>query len=203
MIPAGIYPAVVVPVEVDGETTSIQFGPPTENSPFSAAICFEILSGPHAGQKITAFLHFNDELKPGKKMSQMDRSLESLRICGFTGNDIDQFFGQQPQNEVSLTIAHEEYQGKVSAKVKWINKPGGGGGIVLEKRLQGADLRKLSARLKGRLSKTPTYEGKKAERQPPTAGPAGDEGWSGMDQGDPDPTAATPSSPPDDDSIPF
>lgn len=194
MIPAGTYPAVVVPVEVDGESTSIQFGPATDKSPFTAAVCFEVLSGPQAGQKITSFLYFGD--------NSIDRSVESLRICGFKGDDIDQFFGQRPENEVSIVVEHEEYDGKTRAKVKWINKPGGGG-LVLQKRLAGADLKKMSARMKQRMKAAPVYEGKKAERQAPTSGPAASEEWNGMDQGDPDPTAGPARDTRVDDDLPF
>ncbi len=209
MIPAGTYPAVVVPVEVDGEMVSIQWGPASQNSPLSAAVAFEILSGQHAGQTITAFLHFSTEVKPGSKTgkSQMDRSIESLRYCGFTGDDIDQFFSQNPENEVSITVEHEEYQGKTRAKVAWINKPGGGGGFVLQKRMAPTDLKKMAARMKSKIKAAPVYEGKKAERQAPTASEGeGTGGWNGLDQGDPDPTAGTQVREPgadDDSSIPF
>jgi len=175
---------------------SIQWGPKTTNSPFQACLCFEILSGPYAGQQLSAWLYF------GEKSYQ--RSLDALRACGFSGDDIDKFSNQRPENEVSIVVEHEvDDKGKTRAKVKWVNKPGTGNGFVFKERLPANDLRSFSARLKGKLKATPAYEGKKAERQPATAPAESEEvgGWSGQDQGDPDPTAGTRE--PGADDLPF
>jgi hypothetical protein len=187
MIPEGIYAAAVVPVETPHGSLSIQFGPPTPNSPFSAALSFEIINGPCSGQRMTAFLYFGDKAgKSGK--TTFERSIESLRICGFTGDDLDKFSDQHPDQEVSLTVKHEVYtnpqtgEKKTTAKVAWINSPMRG--FVIEAPLATSDLRKFSAQFKGALKRMPPVVTRKAERQAPSAAPPADDGggWSGNDQ---------------------
>lgn len=76
---------------------------------------FRLLEGPDEGRTITAFLYFTQE-------GNTKRSLESLQHCGCTFPDGDIFnlegFGA---SDVRLVIEHEEYDGKMRAKVKWIN----------------------------------------------------------------------------------
>jgi len=190
---SGRHPAVVVDVETESGPLAIQFGPPTQNSPFQAILSFEIVRGPYAGQRISAWLYFGSTVSKSGK-SVMDRSLEALRVCGFTGDDLDKFSEQHPDQEVELTIEMEEYEGKRRPKVKWIDSPNRGG-FVLEAPLAQTDLRKFSAQLKGALKKAPVVQGKKAERQAPTPAPAGGgDGppqWDGMDQ-DPGPPIDDP-----------
>lgn len=200
MLPAATYAAVVAPVETEKGPVYIQWGPGTDKSPFTAAVCFEVLNGPQAGQKITAFLYFSDTAgKSGKTV--FERSLESLRVCGFTGDDIDKFADQTPDIECSIVVEHETYQGKTTAKVKWINQAGGQG-FTFEKPLDATSLRKYSAQFKSKLRSIPVVAGKKAERQPPTAAPADDEGGSGWNGND---TMAPPAGLPPgaDQEIPF
>ena len=197
MLPAGTYAAVVSPVQTDHGTVPIQWGPGTDKSPFTAAVNFEIINGPFSGQKITAFLYFSDTAgKSGKTTAE--RSIESLRACGFTGDDIDKFADQSPDIEVQIVVEHETYQGKVRAKVAWINAASRG--FTFEKPLETSSLRKFSAQLKSTLKAIPVVQGKKAERQPPTsAPPADDNGWNGND------TLPPPNNNPRtaDDDIPF
>lgn len=199
MIPAAIYSAVVVPVDTESGPLSIQFGPPTKNSPFSAALSFEIISGPYSGQRITAFLYFGSKAGAKSGKTGMERSLESLRICGFTGDDLDKFSDQHPDQEVSITVVHDTYQdektgeSKTNAKVAWINSPMRG--FVLKEALPQTELRRYSAQLKGTLKKIAPVSGRKAERQPATPMAAGSNGadddpmppWSGNDEPDPPP----------------
>lgn len=194
MLPAGTYASVVAPVETEKGPVYIQWGPGTTKSPFTAAVCFEVLNGPHAGQKITAFLYFSD--------GAVDRSLESLRACGFTGDDIDKFSDQTPDIECQIVVEHETYDGKTRAKVKWINSASRG--FTFEKPLDAPSLRKYSAQLKSKLKGIPVVAGKKAERQAPSTAPSSDEGsgWSGNDQLPPPSNNPTDSGAADD-SIPF
>lgn len=193
MIPAAAYPAVVVPVETENGAFSIQWGPATPKSPFTAAVCFEILSGPQAGQKITAFLYFGE--------GSVGHSMKALRACGFTGDDIDKFADQTPDIECQIVVEHEVYEGKTRAKVKWINQAGGQG-FTFEKPLDRGSLRKFSAQFKSALKAVPSVTGKKAERQAPSAAPPSD--YDGMDSLPP-PTDNPPDGPPpaSDDDIPF
>lgn len=189
---SGRHPAVVVPVETESGPLSIQFGPATKSSPFQAILSFEIIRGPHSGQRISAWLYFGTDKADKKGKTVMDRSLEALRVCGFTGDDLDKFSDQHPDQEVDLTIDMEEYDGKRRPKVKWINSPSHGG-FVLEAPLGQSELRKFSAQLKGALKKAPVVQGKKAVREAPTAAPSGTPvddpmpDWSGNDEPDPPP----------------
>jgi hypothetical protein len=192
---SGRHPAVLVDVETESGPLAIQFGPATKSSPFQAIVTFEIVRGPFSGQRISAWLYFGTDKADKRGKTVMDRSLEALRACGFTGDDLDKFTDQHPDQEVELTIEMEEYEGKRRAKVKWINPPNRGG-FVLDAPLAHSDLRKFSAQLKGALKKAPVIQGKKAERQAPTPMPAGaasDDApaWDGMDQ-DPGPPVDDP-----------
>jgi hypothetical protein len=191
MLPAATYAAVVSPVETEKGPVSIQWGPGTVNSPFTAAVSFEVLNGPCAGQKITSFLYFGEK--------SAERSLESLRACGFTGDDIDKFSDQTPDIECQIVVEHETYQGKTRAKVKWVNAPYKG--FTFEQPLDAPSLRKYSAQLKSKLKGIPVVAGKKAERQPPTAATTEDagSGWNGNDTMPP-PSGAPPI---DSDPLPF
>jgi hypothetical protein len=53
-----------------------------------------------------------------------DRTIESLRHCGWEGSDLSELQGLDA-NEVDLVIEQEEYEGRVYPKVKWVNRAGG------------------------------------------------------------------------------
>lgn len=59
-----------------------------------------------------------------------ERTVESLRHAGMTGDDLVALEGLGSKN-VELVIAEEEYQGEFRAKVKWVNKLGGGRGLTV------------------------------------------------------------------------
>jgi hypothetical protein len=74
-----------------------------------------------------------------------ERTIESLRICGWTGTD---FSDIQVGAEVSLVIENETYDGKTRQKVQWVNRPQG---LAMKKQM-GADAAKaFSAKMKGKL----------------------------------------------------
>lgn len=53
-----------------------------------------------------------------------DRTIESLRYCGWQGEDLSDLHGLDA-NEVDLVIEAEEYEGRTYPKVKWVNRAGG------------------------------------------------------------------------------
>lgn len=154
LIPEGRYLAACS--LVDGQ--SIQWGPATANSQFSAAVALTIAKGEYAGITLTKFLYFGNTLDKGGKTGE-ERSLEALRVIGFTGDDIDKFCDQVPSNLVEITIQHEQYNGKTQVKVGFINRPGGGGGFVLKEKLDARELRANAAKLKAKLSRMPDVKG--------------------------------------------
>ena len=85
-------------------------------------IPFEIVGGDHErrnGHTITAWLYFASE-------KQEARTIESLRICGWRGDDLTDLrtVGGPTAPVVELVTEDEEYpvgSGKFTEKVKWIN----------------------------------------------------------------------------------
>lgn len=52
-----------------------------------------------------------------------ERTVESLRHCGWVGDDLSAI--ESLPNEAELVVAHEEYNGKWHARVQWVNRMGG------------------------------------------------------------------------------
>lgn len=78
------------------------------------------------------------------------KTLESMRLCGWTGDDIrtlmDDGLGN---NKVDLTVQHEEYKGKTTARVAFVNKLGAGGG------LDDARVKSIAERIKAKAKNIP------------------------------------------------
>lgn len=185
MIAEGYHNAVAIPVETDNGPKWAQFGV-TDNGKKYVTVSFEILDGEDAGQKIAWFGYFATE-------KNAKRTIESLRYCGFKGDDLSTVGGQQLDQRVSLTVEHDEYDGKVRAKVAWVNGTGGGG-YKIEKPMANDELRRFAASLKNHVKATAEVNGEKGEH-----------GRQSEDRGD-DPFAdARGSGPPPggDDDIPF
>jgi hypothetical protein len=107
VIPEGTYLARVVKGEL-GET---------KKGAVQAAIEFEFEDEAVRGQRITSYKHFTDKA--------LKYTVAELRTCGHTGDDLSDLSMLGGQ-EVRLVIAHETYEGKTSAKVKFINSASGG-----------------------------------------------------------------------------
>lgn len=196
LIPVGHYRGVAVPVNIDGAEFWAQFGETKAGAP-QVAITFAILDGPHAGRRAPWFGSFSaDAIK---------RTIESLRYCGFKGEELADLLTQKINQEVSITVEHNEWQGKVTAKVAWVNAAGGGG-LKLAKPLAKDALRLFSAKMRMHVkgvaevnapaATAPTAALQAATPPPEPAAAAedrGDDPWSGYAGG------AAPS----DDKIPF
>lgn len=90
------------------------------------AVSFNILTENADMQRITWYGYFGD--------ASWERTIESLRHCGWTGEDLSELEGTKgglDANEVELVIADEDYtdpstgEVKTSTKVQWVNKAGG------------------------------------------------------------------------------
>jgi hypothetical protein len=99
---------------------------------------FEITDGQHKGQHIAWFGSFTDKT--------MDRTIESLRHCGWVGDDLDRLEGIDA-NEVELVIEQEEYEGKPRARVRWVNRIGSG--ATLKHPLTPAEARSFAQSMRG------------------------------------------------------
>lgn len=91
----------------------------TQGGKEQMAVEFELMDsegvvGPH----ITWFGYFTEKTT--------EHTLRALRTCGWRGDDLSNLDGIQ-ENEVSLVIQNETYEGKTRPKVQWVNAPGGAG----------------------------------------------------------------------------
>jgi len=130
MIPAGIYTAKA--------TGSFDFGTSSGGTE-QVAVEVEILEGNEAGHFMTWFGFFTEKTS--------ERTVESLRLLGWQGDDITKLEGLGSRR-VSIVVEHEEYQGKVSAKIQWVNRLGGLG-VKLKAPMDDAAKRKFAAKMKG------------------------------------------------------
>jgi hypothetical protein len=76
-------------------------------------------------------------------------TMKAIRAAGFQGDDLadlSSLSGETP--EVMLVIGPEEYNGKVTRKVKFINSMGG---LALKDALQGDDLTTFARKMKGKI----------------------------------------------------
>jgi hypothetical protein len=129
---------------------AVQFGTTGEgeNEKEQVVVLFDLVgeSDPDTGRSINWFGFLNDK--------NFDRTIEALRYCGWEGDELAELSqlaaAGQLALEVDLVIEHEEYEGRWQAKVRWVNRPGGGA-VKLKKPLDGQALAAFSARMKGRV----------------------------------------------------
>lgn len=141
------------------------------------AVQLAILSEGHEGETVTWFGYFSD--------AATDRTLESLRHLGWQGDDLFDLTGIDG-NEVSIVLEEDDYNGKTSIKVKWINEIRG---LTLKAPMTDAQAKAFSARMKGaavgqrqRAGTPPAKPTQSAQR--PLNGRGRDEGRAADDIGD-------------------
>lgn len=81
---------------------------------------FVIVGGPHDAESVVWTGFFSEAC--------FDRTIQSLRYCGWRGDDISDLSGIDA-NEVDVVVDHNDYQGKVTARVAWVNQKGGLGSM--------------------------------------------------------------------------
>lgn len=114
--------------------------------------------------RITWFGYFTEDT--------MERTIESLRIMGWTGNDLSELNGLDA-NEVDLVIEDETYEGKSRPKVRWVNRVGG---LALKAPLSGDKRKAFAASMKDRIKAFDATGGApkpKPASRPQAARPAG------------------------------
>ena len=84
-------------------------------------VTFAITGGPHEGQAVTWFGFFSDAC--------FDRTIRSLRHCGWQGNDVSDLTGIDTR-DVDIVVEHNEYKGKITPRVSWVNQIGGLSGMT-------------------------------------------------------------------------
>jgi hypothetical protein len=108
------------------------------------AIQFEFLDP--AGERLTWYGFFTD--------AAFDRTIESLRACGWTGSSLDEFAGEKlpagVDHQVELVVQHEEYQGKTQVRIAFVNSIGAG--LALKSAMSHDQARSFAAKMKGRIA---------------------------------------------------
>src|SRR3954468_14263609 len=107
MIPEGKYNAVAVPVEGD---SFVEWGETKAGEP-KISMRFKLSTG----ETIYWYGYFSENAR--------DRTVKALRLVGFVGDSLADASNQRLNQPVQLVIKHEEYNGKTSAKVQYVNPP--------------------------------------------------------------------------------
>lgn len=154
---------------------SIAFDQTGTDDKVTAVVSFRIVDAndPQDGWHISAFLYFTE--------NAVDRTLESLRHLGWVGENLDELpqlaAAGQLGEVVEIVVDHEEWDGKLRAKVKWVNKIGGA--VLLKKPLEGQALSQFSQRMRSRVRTVPagkpTGNAKPAAPKHPNAPGGGDD----------------------------
>jgi hypothetical protein len=110
------------------------------------AVSFDILDEAFAGSSITWYGSFSKNLGKGKK-TPFQRTIETLRICGWEGDDISDL-STITKNEVSLTLDYETFEGERKLKVKWVNAPGG---VAVKNPMNEAQAKGFAAKMRGEV----------------------------------------------------
>lgn len=166
------------------------------------AVLFDILQGPDAGERITWYGFFTEKT--------WERTVESLRACGWTGSDLSVLDGLDA-NDVQLVVENEQNdQGQIYPRVRWVNKVGGG--LGLKQQLEPAAARTFAQRMRGQILAFDQENGKPKPASKPANTPlrsvpsrSGSSRSSGAMPPEPPPIADDPrySSRPSSDDIPF
>lgn len=106
MIPEGSYTAKAIRAALSETKTQKE----------QVAVDFQILDGEAKGQRISWFNGLGSD-------KALEHAVKGLRNCGWKGSDLADLSGLDA--EVELVVVHEEYNGKTSAKVRYVNALGG------------------------------------------------------------------------------
>jgi hypothetical protein len=104
-------------------------------------VLFEITQGEAAGERISWFGYF------GPKDETKARTIDSLTICGWVGDD---GLSGVDTNEVTLVVEHEPHfeTGEPQVKVKWVNRLGGSS-LRMKSRMTETERRAFVAQIRG------------------------------------------------------
>jgi len=109
-LPEGVYVGCSIPF--GGSSDQIMFGESTKKGTPYARVNLGILEGDQEGRSLYHDLYLTEKT--------IEKTVKALRSLGFKGEKLSDFQGQRPSDAVNFEITHEEYEGKVRAKVKWI-----------------------------------------------------------------------------------
>lgn len=155
IIPENYYRAVARSMPDDNGVEQIAQWGKAKTGTRQVLIHFEVIDGEHAGTVLPWFGYFTKDAT--------QRTLESLRFCGWKGDDIQQL-GALDQ-VVSIKVEHNEYEGKTHARVAFVNRLGAGR-VKLADPLSSDEMRQFAAMVKQSAQRVPEVEGKRASEMP-------------------------------------
>ncbi len=154
MIPNGNYTAKAMQWDLGS----------TKDGKEQIAVQFEITEGEFAGHCLTWYGYFTEKTTA--------RTLESLRYCGWSNDDISQMEGMGDYL-VQIVVEAEMYEGKMRDRIRWVNRLGGGGPIKLEKPMDMGQKRMFAAKMRMHAKQAPVMKGGyKVERAAETERPS-------------------------------
>lgn len=123
---------------------------PEKKTP-EVAVEFEFTSPGFEGQSSTWHGYLSEKA--------FDRTIESLRICGWTGDDLADLAGLDT-NEVNLVVKNEEYNGKTYPKIQFVNRPGG---LAVKEPMAPDKAKSFAASMRSRIRAIDAANGRKAK----------------------------------------
>lgn len=141
LLPASTYTAQAV----DGYLSH------TKDGKEQIMVKFAIVGGQHDGQTVNWTGFFTDKT--------FDRTIQSLRYCGWRGDDISDLTGIDGQ-EVEIVVEHNTYDGKTFARVAWVNQIGG------KARMPVDQAREFAESIKARITRMMPAEPEPSEETP-------------------------------------
>jgi len=118
---------------------------------------FELLD--FNGQRIGWYGSFSE--------AAFDITMKGLTAAGFRGADLSDAAWIEKAPEVILVVAHEEWEGKTRAKVKFVNSLGG---VNMKEAITGSDAKSFASRMKARVLAFQTSAGAPKPAKPGTNG---------------------------------
>jgi hypothetical protein len=104
-----------------------------------------------------------------------ERTLESLRYMGWQGDDLGSL-DSLDANEVELVLDEEEYQGKKSTKVQWVNRLQA---LYIKDPMDQGERASFAARMRGRIAQHNQQSGQRraTTSQPRNSAPRSNAGF--------------------------
>lgn len=130
----------------------------TDTGKEQIGILFEVVEGESAGEVVTWRGYFTE------KTAQ--RTIESLRHCGWQGDDLSTLTVDDLPANVQIVVDEEEYDGSTYTRVKWVNRLGAG--LAMKSAMDASSAKSFAARFRGLCAATPKQ--KPAPAPTPTNG---------------------------------
>lgn len=118
------------------------------------AVAFEFTDSEYIGQGLTWYGYFTE--------SALDITVRALRTMGWSGTDLLELSGLDT-NEVELVVENEEYNGRTSAKVQFVNPIGG---LALKTPMTPEKQKSFAAQMRERIAALDAFEGRKPAAKP-------------------------------------